>query len=430
MSRQKIQVILVLACGALVALLSVQLVWLQKAYNAQERAFNHSVQIALTSVSDQLLAQTGKPQLTPAKPIQQVASNFFLAELNAPVDPAQASQLLRQELAKRQLQERYEFGLYNSLDDTLMFGQYIAAPQQAANPAPEQIIRHERAGAVPLYNLAVVFPGKTAFILREMEFWWYSTGALLVVVLFFTYTLVQILREKRLTELKTDFINNLTHELQTPITNIGLASDVLRKRAETLSPDRLTRYHDLIYAENERLRAQVERVLQMATLENRDLALRKETVDLHALLQETGQNLQPRLQERAGHLRLNLQATNPLVHADGLHVANALYSLLDNAEKYSTQAPEIDVSTQDTEQGIQISIRDRGIGIRQECQKFLFDKFYRVPNGNVHNVRGFGLGLSYVKTIMEAHHGQVTVESTEQQGTCFRLVLPVAKGAF
>ncbi|KAA3436822.1 sensor histidine kinase [Rufibacter hautae] len=424
MSRVKIQIILVLACLALVALLSVQLVWLNKAYSAQERAFNHSVQVALTSVSDQLLAQSGKAAAS-AAPVQQVASNFFLAELNAPVDPAQASKILRQELAKRQLQERYEFGFYNSLDDTLMFGQYVPASQQVSNTVPEAVVRHERAGAAPLYNLAVVFPGKTSFILREMEFWWYSTGALLLVLLFFTYTMVQILREKRLSELKTDFINNLTHELQTPITNIGLASEVLRKRSETLSPDRLTRYHDLIYAEKERLRAQIERVLQMATMESRELALKKETVDLHALLQQTGENLAPRLQQRSGHLRLDLQATNALVHADSLHVANAFYSLLDNAEKYSTQAPEIEVSTRDTEAGILISIRDRGIGIKQEFQKFLFDKFYRVPSGNVHNVKGFGLGLSYVKAIMEAHQGQVTVESAEHQGTCFRLLLPV-----
>jgi len=423
MSRQKIRVILVLASLALVALLGVQLVWLTKAYNVQEREFNHSVQVALTNVSDQLLGQAA--QTKPAKPVQQIASNFFVAELNAPIDPAQAAALLQAEMNRRNLQEPYEFGLYNSLDDTLMFGQYVSGSRKmAAETEQRPVIRHEQEGAVPLYNLAVVFPSKTSFILREMEIWWYSSGALLVVVLFFTYTMGQILREKRLAELKTDFINNLTHELQTPITNIGLASEVLRKRAADLPADRLARYHDLIYAENERLRAQVERVLQMATMESRELVLKKETIDLHALLQETGQNLSPRLQQRTGHLRLNLQATQPLVHADSLHVANALYSLLDNAEKYSPQAPDIEVSTRNVEGGILISIRDKGIGIKQEFQKFLFDNFYRVPTGNVHNVKGFGLGLSYVKAIMEAHHGQVTVESAEAQGTCFNLVLP------
>ncbi|MFC6998741.1 sensor histidine kinase [Rufibacter roseus] len=424
MSRRKIQIILVLASVSLMALLGAQLVWLTKAYNVQEREFNHSVQVALTNVADQLLTQLG--QTASAKPIQQVASNFFVAELNAPVDPTVAAALLQQELGRRKLQEPYEFGLYNSLDDTLMFGQFVPATQQISSAKePQTVIRHENEGAVPMYNLAVVFPSKTSFILKEMEFWWYSTGALLLVVLFFAYTMIQILREKRLAELKTDFINNLTHELQTPITNIGLASEVLRKRAETLPAERLTRYHDLIHSENERLRAQVERVLQMATMESRELALKKEAVDLHALLQQTSENLSPRLQQRSGQLRLDLQATQSLVHADSLHVANALYSLLDNAEKYSPQAPKIEVSTQDVEQGILISIRDHGIGIKKEFQKFLFDKFYRVPTGNVHDVKGFGLGLSYVKAIMDAHHGQVTVESAEQQGTCFRLVLPV-----
>lgn len=421
MSRKKIQMILVLACVSLTALLGVQLVWLTKAYNVQERAFNHSVQVALTNVADALLMQVG--QTTTARPIRQVASNYFVAELNAPLDPAQVAHLLQQEFGRRKLQEPYEFGVYHSTDDTLMFGQYVPASDRLS--APKTIIRHQNAQAAPHYNVAVVFPSKTTFILREMEFWWYSTGALLLVVVFFAYTLLQILREKRLSELKTDFINNLTHELQTPITNIGLASEVLRKRGESLPADRLTRYHDLIHSENERLRAQVERVLQMASLESRELALKKETVDLHVLLQQTGQNLAPRLQQRAGKLRLDLQARQSLIQADGLHVANAVYSLLDNAEKYSDQAPDIEVCTRDAEKGILISIRDHGIGIKQEFQKFLFDKFYRVPTGNVHNVKGFGLGLSYVKTIIDAHQGQVTVESAERQGTCFTLVLPV-----
>ncbi|QHL86969.1 hypothetical protein GU926_05765 [Nibribacter ruber] len=422
MSRQKIQIILVLASLALVALLSAQLVWLTKAYSVEEKAFNHRVQVALTSVSDQLLTGLGRAE---AKPIQQIASNYYLAELNAPVDPSQVEHLLEQELGKRNLHEAYEFGVYNSLDDTLMFGKYVPATHRQLAEKGDAILKHEQTGTPLLYNVAVVFPGKTAVILGEMEFWWYSTGALLLVVLFFAYTMFQILREKRLTELKTDFINNLTHELQTPITNIGLASEVLRKRPETLSPERLTRYHDLIYSENERLRAQVERVLQMATMESGELALKKEPVDVHALLQQTSQNVAPRLQQRSGHLRLDLQATRSLVHADSLHVANALYSLLDNAEKYSTQAPAIEIQTRDVEQGLLISIRDHGIGIKQEFQKFLFDKFYRVPTGNVHNVKGFGLGLSYVKAIMDAHHGQVTVESAEQGGTRFTLVLPV-----
>jgi two-component system phosphate regulon sensor histidine kinase PhoR len=423
MSRRKIQIILVLASVSLVALLSAQLVWLTKAYSVEEKAFNHRVQVALTSVSDQLLATVGGA-VTAQKPIQQIASNYYLAELNAPIDPAQAEKLLQQELGRRNLQEAYEFGLYNSLDDTLMFGKYVPATQRKLTAKTPSVVRHEQGQAPKLYNMAVVFPNKTSVILEEMEFWWYSTGALLLVVLFFAYTMFQILREKRLAELKTDFINNLTHELQTPITNIGLASEVLRKRPETLSADRLSRYHDLIYSENERLRAQVERVLQMATMESRELVLKKETVDLHALLQETSQNLAPRLQQRAGQLRLNLQATQPLVHADSLHVANALYSLLDNAEKYSPQAPDIEVSTRDVAHGILISVRDSGMGIKQEFQKFLFDKFYRVPTGNVHDVKGFGLGLSYVKAIMDAHHGHVSVESADQQGTCFNLVLP------
>jgi two-component system phosphate regulon sensor histidine kinase PhoR len=226
--------------------------------------------------------------------------------------------------------------------------------------------------------------------------------------------------------MKEDFINNLTHELQTPITNIAIASEILRNNPQDLPPHKARRYHQIIYQENERLKSQVDRVLQMAFLERQELALAKTKTNVHQVLRQAISGLDLRLQKRAGRIRMNLLAEQADIQADSLHLTNVVYNLLDNAEKYSPQAPEIEVTTRNHPNGILIFIADKGLGIRQEMHQFIFDKFYRLPTGDVHNVKGFGLGLSYVKGIMAAHQGYVRLHSQESQGSCFELFFPFA----
>ncbi len=422
MSRKKIRFIIILATVSLVGLITVQLVWLHKAYSSEEREFNLTVKVALTRITRQLTTQAQPAGVV--KPIQQVSSSFYLAEVNAPIKAQELDTLLKQEFARRQLTVPYEYGIFNAEDDTLVFGNYIPAtlkPEKAALPT----LANAAAAPPGRYNFAIVFPTKTTYLIGEMGLWLFSVAALLIVVVFFAYTLYSIFQEKRLAELKVNFINNLTHELQTPITNIALASEALQQMpTQNIPPAKAQRYHQIIYQENERLKSQVERVLQMAELENKAMALTKTHTNVHQLLEDIIQRLHLRLQRRAGQICCQLQAGQATIQADPMHLTNALYNILDNAEKYSPHAPDIEVATRNYRQGILISIADKGQGIRQEAQKFIFDTFYRVPTGNLHNVKGFGLGLSYVKTIMQAHQGYIQVKSRENQGTCFELYLP------
>ncbi|KAA9325666.1 sensor histidine kinase [Adhaeribacter soli] len=429
MSRKKIRMIIVLATLSLAGLLGVQLTWLQKAYSLEEKEFNLAVNVALQHISQKILADSGLTAATP--PVQQLSSSFFLAQVNAPIEAKELDTLLKKEFSKRRLEVNYEYGILNASDDTLVFGNYVPAthPKKEADNAPESSAENGMVTgkkAAGRYNFAVVFPGKTTYIFSEMTLWLYSTLALLVVVIFFAYTLLSILKEKKLSEMKENFINNMTHELQTPITNIAIASEMLRTQGNSLPPHKTERYHQIIYQENERLKAQVERVLQMAVLEKKELALRKTSTNVHQVIQDTMQSLHLRLQKRAGQVHFNLQAENAEILADSLHLTNVVYNLLDNAEKYSPQAPEIEVSTRNHQNGILISIADKGLGISKEVQQYVFDKFYRVPTGNLHNVKGFGLGLSYVKTIMEAHQGTIQLNSRENQGSRFELYFPFA----
>lgn len=422
MSRKKIRSIIVLATLSLMGLVAAQLLWLNKAYTAEEKEFNLAVKVALNTIVRELTAGT-EINSSPA-PIKQVSSSFFLAEINAPIQAQELDTLLKTEFARHKLTIPYEYGILNAEDDTLVFGNYVPATikiEQSANRQPVQVQANAPAGH---YNFAIVFPTKTTHILSEMGLWIFSTVALLIVVLFFAYTLHSILQEKRLSEMKVNFINNMTHELQTPITNIAIASEVLKNAPPDVPAAKTQRYYQIIYQENERLKAQVERVLQMAELEKKEMTLSKTKTNVHQVLEDTLQRLNLRIQRRAGRVTCDWQATQPTIEADKLHIANALYNLLDNAEKYSPQSPEIQIATRNYRQGILISIADKGIGIREEVQQFIFDTFYRVPTGNVHNIKGFGLGLSYVKTIIRAHQGFIQVKSEEKAGSCFELYLP------
>nr|WP_262898661.1 HAMP domain-containing sensor histidine kinase [Dawidia soli] len=257
-----------------------------------------------------------------------------------------------------------------------------------------------------------------------MGIWSFSSAVLLVVIVFFGYTIFVILKQKRLSEIQKDFINNMTHEFKTPISTIALSTQVLKDPAIVQQPERLQSYAAIIEKENLRLKQQVERVLQVARLDKGDVALQKEMVNVHQIIADAIHNASMTLREKQGAVSTAFHATVHELQADRLHITNVLTNLLDNAIKYCRGIPLITVSTTDYNKGVLIEVQDNGIGIDRENHKRIFQKFYRVPTGNVHDVKGFGLGLSYVKTIVEAHDGYVTLHSELDKGSVFRVFIP------
>jgi two-component system phosphate regulon sensor histidine kinase PhoR len=261
-------------------------------------------------------------------------------------------------------------------------------------------------------------------ILGQMGFWWFSSGVLLLVIAFFGYTLFVILKQKRLSEIQNDFINNMTHEFKTPIATIAISSGVLKNPNVTHTPGRLLNYASIISQEADRLQKGVERVLQMAVLEKDELKLKKETVHLHDLLTTVAEPFGVLLAGREGTLTFDLAARPDAVVADPLHLTNVVYNLLDNAVKYTCNRPDIRIATRNEKNGICLSVTDNGIGIAPEHQKRVFEKFYRVPTGNRHDVKGFGLGLHYVRSIVKAHCGRTALCSNPGHGSTFTVWLP------
>lgn len=278
------------------------------------------------------------------------------------------------------------------------------------------------------YYLSVVFPDKSSYIFRKI--WGTLLAGLLlvgIIVFCFAYTIRTLLQQKKLSEMKNDFINNMTHEFKTPISTVALATEALRDPEISNHNDFRDRYLKVIAEENERLAKQVEKVLQIARLEKQDLKLNLDAVSVHEVIDKALENIQLQVNARGGVLEKNLDAGVDTVLADRLHLSNIIYNLLDNANKYSPESPSISIRTKSAGDGVVINIIDKGIGISRDALNKIFDKFYRVPTGNLHDVKGFGLGLAYVKSIVEAHGGYVRVQSEPRKGSNFEVFIPYAK---
>jgi len=276
-------------------------------------------------------------------------------------------------------------------------------------------------------ELKLVFPEKRQFILAEMGTPFITSVILILVVLVMSWrTIFSLLKEKRISEHTTDFLNNMTHEFKTPLTNIALAGKMIGKETNIKQEEKIKHYSGIILEENEKLRHQVEQVLSMTALERGEIPLHKTELDFHQLIHDAIKYIQIQIENRQGNLQLNLQADDFVVAGDRTHLTNALCNLVDNAIKYSSEKPEISIQTKNIYGQLVVIISDQGMGIEKEYQKKVFDKFFRVPTGNVHDVKGFGLGLAYVKNIVEAHHGTIELMSEKGKGTTFTVTLPHA----
>jgi two-component system phosphate regulon sensor histidine kinase PhoR len=273
--------------------------------------------------------------------------------------------------------------------------------------------------------LIIYFPDEQIFLLTELWGMLLISIILIIVIMYsFVYTIMTIFRQKRLSEMKNDFINNMTHEFKTPISTISLACEALSDSDIIKDKILFSNYLNIIYGENKRLEGMSDKILQTAVIEKGQLKMKKEPIDLHVIIADVIKNIRIQVEIKDGVIIKNLKAVHPVIEGDKVHLTNLVYNLLDNANKYTPRRPDIRVSTENTSNGIILIIEDNGIGISKTDQKKIFDKLYRVPTGNIHEVRGFGLGLSYVKAIVAEHKGKISIDSEVNKGSIFRIFLP------
>jgi signal transduction histidine kinase len=274
--------------------------------------------------------------------------------------------------------------------------------------------------------ISVYFPEEKQLLRKSMGIMGGSSLTItLFIIIMFSLTLYIMFKQKRLSEMKNDFVNNMTHELKTPISTISLASQMLNDRSIPDEQKNLGHISRIIQTESRQLGYQVERVLQMAIFDHGELKLKREPVDMHDIIETVAQNFLLQMDKRGGKLEFQPEADQSVVTGDLMHLTNVVSNLMENALKYTSRNPEITISTLNENNSIVVSVTDNGIGISKEDQKRIFDKFYRVPTGNVHNVKGFGLGLSYVKLIVEEHGGSIRIKSESNKGSRFDIHLPL-----
>lgn len=318
---------------------------------------------------------------------------------------------------------RYEMkseGFMKMVDDTVHNQRYAYALVPSSGSLLE--------GLAPEEVLWIVVPDVKSFVYRSLG--WMITGAVLftfILVAAFYLTLSTMLKQKKLSEIKSDFINNMTHEFKTPLATISLAVDALKNEKVKQDAGKMEYFSGIIKEENKRMNKQVETILQAAQLDKQEIQLNLKPLHIHDIIHHSIDNLRLQLQEKNGLMETSLEATEDLILGDEVHVTNLISNLLDNAVKYSKENPVIKIATRSAGNNIRITIEDNGIGMTKETLKRIFEKFYRAHTGNLHNVKGFGLGLSYVKKMVEAHDGSIKAESVLGKGSTFIIDLPLSK---
>lgn len=354
---------------------------------------------------------------------------FFQERSELPVTlripPEPLAQLIDTLLKQKNIYLDYKFAVQTEIDgkNVYVMGHNDFNPPKNVQPY-KKLLFPDELQPKPNY-LCIYFPEQKSDLFKSTAFLIFPSILLtLIVIGIFIVTLQIILRQKKISQIKNDFINNMTHELKTPISTISLASQMLRDSTVTHTPKTVDHISGVIFDESERLSNQVEKVLQMAVFNEGKLKLKFSEIDLNRLVDTISSNFEIRVTTENGKLNTELSAENPYIKGDEVHITNVIFNLLDNAMKYSKEKPQIDLLTENKNGWVIVQVKDNGIGIPKEHQSQIFERFYRVPTGNIHNVKGFGLGLSYVKRIVEVHNGKIKVESTLGKGTKFRIYFP------
>ncbi|WP_114752378.1 sensor histidine kinase [Pleomorphovibrio marinus] len=342
----------------------------------------------------------------------------------ARVDTSVVKKEIQDQLHKRGIHQPFELGILDSRQEEVISVGNVNDENRLINSK----IRAELfpSDLMGFSNFLVInFPNQKSHLLQQIWLPLLSSLVFLgIIVCCFIYAVQVIIKQKKLSEIKNDFINNMTHEFKTPISTVSLAIEALQE-PELAHEERIrTKYLGIIKDENKRLGSQVEQVLQAAALDKKDFKLKVEEINLESLILSVKEQFSLIVEKRGGEIQVDFKANAPYMEGDKFHLANILSNLLDNANKYSKQAPRIRILVEENVDHLIISIKDSGIGMSKDAQKKIFDKFYRVPTGNVHDVKGFGLGLSYVKTMVEAHKGTVYVDSDFGKGSTFTINLP------
>ncbi len=419
MKGKALKYIIFLATISVAGVFFIQFIFLRSSYNFSEKQFRESTSVALKEVAWQILLAGGKSaNFDSITPVELVSGNYYLVNVNTAIDNDLLKTNLIEQLKKHEIYTDFEYAIYNPDSEQMEERTYISTnleekPSQFDFPMNKNYTNY----------FGIHFPNRSAFLISHLSIWYFLTGLLIVVILFFGYTLWVIIKQRQLSEVQKNFINNLTHELKTPISSIALSAKVISNKKIINSPKRLFEYARIIEEQNNRLSKNVEKVLNLASLEKNRIRLNREEIKLYEALTEIIEQFSKTDFGQSATVRIKTEETDAVIYADKFHFTNLVLNILENAVKYCEKQPVIKVKLTKQNNRFVLSFADNGIGISKDQRKKIFTKFYRVPTGNVHNVKGFGLGLDYVKKMTDAHKWKIKVDENSNGGSIFTLYI-------
>jgi two-component system, OmpR family, phosphate regulon sensor histidine kinase PhoR len=444
MKRFRINAVIILGVLSLSSILLVQLLWVRKTIEIQStsiaiqqksdslnlKEFSEQTNLALRNVLN-VISNAIEDSSEHYGAIKQLNVNQFKVDIIQELDSYYLETLLKKALYNQNIHEDFTFGIYDCFTNQLTFSKLYKFTDDSLYTLVNNNIIGLDSARLNLKNdghyFTVFFPNVQIKLPQNTVFlspWIYISTIVFLVLIFFGFSLATIIKQKRLSEVITDFINNMTHELKTPIATISLSSEMIMRLEIKDDLEKAKKYAGIIFKENKRLETQVERVLNISTLDSENTTLNKKSLDFHELLFEVKDTFDFNQLANGGKISIENNASIFVIQADPIHITNVVYNLLDNAVKYCTSPPEIIISTKTEKKYLVVEIKDNGIGIRKEDLKMIFDKFYRVATGNIHDIKGFGLGLFYVKLIINEHNGTIDVKSKVGEGSTFTIKLP------
>jgi two-component system phosphate regulon sensor histidine kinase PhoR len=425
MRNKLFNIIITVTAIALSGIIVTQFYWVRDALQLKNEQFYQNAGLGLKRVVNQIMALQNDSTMASRFMVVPEGVSYH-AQFIQSLDPELINSMITDEFKTLELCQEFSWGIYE--EETMEFvmisnEDFETELRASMHKAHISCIFQEEQ-----FVISVFFPLQQKFVLSRMQIYIFLSALFMAIVIGgFWYVTSSLLRQKKLSEMKNDFVNNMTHELKTPIATISVSTEMLMRQSVWAQPLKIKKYADIIHYENNRLKTQVDHVLQVARLDRGHFMLNREMVDLHALINTVTENFQVNIGQRQGVIRKRLNAANPAILADQSHLMNVISNLLDNADKYSPEAPEIIISTYSNKKGLTFTIEDKGIGIPGEHIRHIFKKFHRVSTGNVHDVKGFGIGLYYVNTIVKAHGGDIKVNSDPGIGSTFTVFLPYGK---
>lgn len=414
MEIKKLNIIISLGLVAIIGILIAQLMWTKQAYNLEDRKFNQKVNIALMEVVDKMTE--GKASFT-ENPVQIIANDYYVVNINNEFHPAVLEHYLKTEFTRFQINTDYVYALYNCHSDQMMYGKYMTSHQEEPSEKVIQFPKHKNL----TYYFSIRFPDKTTYLISSLRFWYLLTFALIIILLVYVYSIYTIIQQKKFSELQRDFINNMTHEFKTPLSSILLASESLNKQEVVQENPKLKTYTSIIINQSFKLNNHIEKILNIAKNDASGLSLKTQKIILKPFIEEIAETIQ----HKNENISIQINIDNDIsILADEFHFTNIVYNLLDNSIKYCETKPEILISSVKDSKGLYLKFKDNGIGIPAKNINHIFDKFYRVPVNNSDEINGFGLGLFYVKKIVQQHNWKISVENNADKGITITLFFP------